>query len=138
MLKVFSLFKVQFKFDTDEVTDICIQCNHCNKNVTCQFSETVTINILLVFIKSVVFHHVGLSWMVENKELYKLSVEDHSIKKCTGGPWFNLKNVENYMAPYLSNSLSLYVKTDMTYYVSYMPLTKIIIGQMMQQTLAVE
>ena len=80
MLKVFSLFKVQFKFDTDEVTDICIQCNCFKKTVTCKFSEIVMIDILPVFIKAVVFYHVGLSWMIETEQKYKFSVEENFIE----------------------------------------------------------
>ena len=66
--KVFSLFKFRFKFDHKEVTDVSIQFNPYNKTVTYQFFETVTICILTVYIKAVVFHHVGLSWMIETKE----------------------------------------------------------------------
>ena len=58
--RVFSLLKVQFQFYNDEVTDIFFQCNCCNKTVTCQFSETMLIEFLHVFIKAVVYHHVGL------------------------------------------------------------------------------
>ena len=61
MIKVFYLFRVQHQFDNDEVTGVLIQCNICNKTVTCKFSKTVTIKILLVFTKYVVFHHVGYS-----------------------------------------------------------------------------
>ena len=49
----------------------------------------MTIDILPVFIKSVVFHHVGLSWMIETKDQYKFAVDDNFIELCTGGPWFN-------------------------------------------------
>ena len=67
MLKVFYLLKVQFQFDDDEVTDVCIQCNCCNKTVTYQFSETATIEILPAFTKAVVFHYVVLLCMTETK-----------------------------------------------------------------------
>ena len=75
MLKVFSLLNFQFKFDKDEVTDVCIQCNRCNKTVTGQFPETVTIYSLPVFIKSFVFHNVGLSCMIETHYQYTFDVE---------------------------------------------------------------
>ena len=68
MLRVVYLFQVQFKFDNDEITDVFIQCNHCKKIVTCQFYETLTIDILPVFIKTVVFCHVCLLFMIETKD----------------------------------------------------------------------
>ena len=39
-----------------------------------------TIYILPVFIKAVVFHHVGLSYMIETKDKYKSSVEEYFIE----------------------------------------------------------
>ena len=75
MLKVLSFFKFQFMFAKDKVIDIFIQCNCCNKTVTCKFSETVTIDILPVFIKAVLFNNYGLSWMILTKEKYEFSVE---------------------------------------------------------------
>ena len=50
-----------------------------NKTVTCQSSETATRDIFPVFIKAVVFDHVGFFWMIEAKEQYEFSIEEHSI-----------------------------------------------------------
>ena len=61
MLRVFYLFMVKYQFENDEVTGVWIKCIHCNKNVTFQFSKTLTIDILPVFIKATMFQHVGLS-----------------------------------------------------------------------------
>ena len=68
MLKVFPFFKV--KFDKYELTEVSIQCNRCNKTVTGELYETANINILPIFIKGVMFHHVGLSWMIPTKDQY--------------------------------------------------------------------
>ena len=114
MLKVFYFFTVKFKFGYDEVTDICIHCNHCSKTVTCNFSEKVTIDILTVFIKDSVLHHVGLSWMIETKYQYIFSVEEKFTEWCTGGLWFYKTIFGTYMAPYLRNYLSLTSKIDTT------------------------
>ena len=73
-------FIFQFQFDNDEMTGVCIKCNCCKKTVTCQFSETVTIDILPVFIKVVGFHNLGLSWMIETKDQYKFCVKAHFIE----------------------------------------------------------
>ena len=70
IINVFYLFIVQFQFEKYEVTHVFIQRNRSNKTVTCQFYETVKIDILTVLIKAVVFHHVGLSWMIETKYQY--------------------------------------------------------------------
>ena len=99
MTKVFYFFKVQFLFAKYEVTEFSIQCNGCNKTVTCGFSETVTIDILLVFIKAVVFRYVGLSWVIITKKQYGFSVEEHFIEWCTGGPWFNETVFQNLHGP---------------------------------------
>ena len=66
--------KVLFKFDNDEVTDVCIKFNRCNKTATCKCYETVTIDFLPVFIKAILFHHVGLLWMIKTKAIYTLSM----------------------------------------------------------------
>ena len=50
------------------------------KQLLVKFSETGTIYILPVFIKDVVFHHAGLSWMIQIKEQYKLAVEENFIE----------------------------------------------------------
>ena len=70
IIKVFYFFKAQFQFDKYEVTEVSIQCNFCNKTVSCKFSETVTIDIFPFFIIADLFHHVGLSWMILTKEKY--------------------------------------------------------------------
>ena len=71
------------------MTEVCIQCNPCNKTVTCQLSKTVMIDILLVFIKCVLFSHVVLSLIIETNYHYKFSVEEHFIEWCTELPRFN-------------------------------------------------
>ena len=80
MLKLFSFFKARFQFDNDELIDAWIQCNNCNKIVTCKISEPVTIDILPVFVKVFALRCVGLSWMIETKEQYTLSAEACSAK----------------------------------------------------------
>ena len=52
------------------------------KNVSCQISDIEQRNfikkqILSVFTKSVVFHHIGLSWIIETKEQYSFAVNEH-------------------------------------------------------------
>ena len=55
VLKVFSLFLVQYQYKYDEVVGVRIQCTNCNKNFPCQISETGTKYIIPVYIKAVVF-----------------------------------------------------------------------------------
>ena len=45
------------------------------------------------------FHHVGLSWMIETKEKYAFAVEEHFIEQCKVGPFFNKKNCQNLHSP---------------------------------------
>ena len=72
MLKVFSLFKLQVQFDGDEMSEVWIQCTCCNKFVHSHISDIKQDNftkkqILTVLIKAVMFHHVGIYWMIEMK-----------------------------------------------------------------------
>ena len=41
--------------------------------------------ILPVFIKAAVFHHVGISWMIEMEEQCDFSVDGYYAKWCTRG-----------------------------------------------------
>ena len=83
MRKVFYLFKARFLFDNDEMTHITIKYICCNKTFNIKFSS---------FTKSVVFHHVGLSWPIQTKEQKKFAVEEQFIEWCTVGKWLNETN----------------------------------------------
>ena len=52
-----------------------------------------------IFIKAVVFNHVGLSWMILNKDQYEFSVEQKFIEWCTGVPWFHNTIFRNLHGP---------------------------------------
>ena len=52
-----------------------------------------------IFIKAVVFNHVGLSWMILNKDQYEFSVEQKFIEWCTGVPWFHNTICHNLHGP---------------------------------------
>ena len=138
MLKVISFFGVQFQFDKNGVTYLCIKCNRFNKTVTCQFSETVTIYILPVLSKLLCFV------MLVYPGLYKPRSNTYSLLKnillngVQEDHVFMKQLFRTYMDPYLSNSLSLLVKIDVTQCVACMPTTNKIINQLMQQTLVVE
>ena len=84
IIKAFYFFEIQA-----EVTQFCIQCNCFKKKYNCQFSKTMTIDILPDFIKAVVFHHVTFSLMVETKEQYTFSVEENCVEWRTRVLWFN-------------------------------------------------
>ena len=45
--------------------------------------------ILPFFIKVVVFHHVGISWIIKMEEQYDFSVDEYYEEFFTGGPCFN-------------------------------------------------
>ena len=83
IIKVFSFFIVQFEFSKYEATKVLIQCNNFSKSENFELYETVTIDILIVFIKDIVFHNVGLSWMILTKDQYEFDVEENCIEWCT-------------------------------------------------------
>ena len=64
MLKVFSLFMVPYQFEKYSVTVVWIKCTKFKNKFTCQFPKTVKTNILHFLVKSVVFHHLSLSWLI--------------------------------------------------------------------------
>ena len=45
------------------------------------------------------FHHIGLSCMIETKDQYTFNVEGKFIEWCTGGPWFNETICRNLHVP---------------------------------------
>ena len=49
--------------------------------------------------KTVVFHRIGLSWMILIKEQYAFFVEENSIEWCTRRAWFYEKNCWNLHGP---------------------------------------
>ena len=69
-----------------------IKCTHCNnKKIPCQLSKTLTIDILPVFIKAILFHRVGLSWVIQTKNIYDFAVDEHFPCWCTTEPWYYKK-----------------------------------------------
>ena len=48
----------------------------------------MTIDIIPFFIKPVVFHNVGISWMIQTKEKFYPS-SDETFRWYTGGLWYN-------------------------------------------------
>ena len=93
-INVFSLFKLQVKFDGDELSQSWIHFSCCKKVVHCQIYEVKQSNftrkkILPVFIKAIVLHHVGLSWMIATNDQHYFAMDEHYEEWCTGGLWFS-------------------------------------------------
>ena len=68
-----------------------------SKRVPCMLSETLGIDILSVLIKSFLFHHVGLSWMLETKDKYDYAVDENNSLWLTGGSWYNTTIFQNLL-----------------------------------------
>ena len=49
----------------------------------------MTIDILPIFIRDVLFHRVGFYWVILTREQYEFYLEENFIEWCTGGPYFN-------------------------------------------------
>ena len=67
MLNVFFLM-VQFEYKGDDMTSVWVKFNNCNKYDKSQISEIALKDIIPVFTKAVVFHHVGPSCMIQTNE----------------------------------------------------------------------
>ena len=76
---------------------MCTCCNNCFHYHISEVRQEFSTNkeILPVFIKAFVFHHVGLSWMIETKEQINFAVDKQYVYWCTGGTWFNWEICHN-------------------------------------------
>ena len=59
----------------------------------------MTIDILLIFIKSIVLHHVGVSQMIKTKEQYNYAVNYNLPLWRIEGPWLNQTIFQNLHGP---------------------------------------
>ena len=58
------MFIVKFEYENNiELIGVYIHFDGCKRHVHCNISEAVGKYIITVFIKSVVFHHVGILWL---------------------------------------------------------------------------
>ena len=51
------------------------------------------------FIKSIVFHHVALSWMIKTREKFEFDFDEKNHHWCKGGPWYNTTIFYNLHGP---------------------------------------
>ena len=76
MLKVYSMLIVKFVYKYGKyLIDVYIQCENFNKHVHCEVLYTFTKYIIPSFIKSVVFPHVFISWLIQTKEQIQFDVD---------------------------------------------------------------
>ena len=128
---------VQFQSENNEVTCVWINCTHCNKQLPCPLSKTVTICTPPVYQSRC----VSSCWSIvgdRNKGSMWFSVYGNSPYRCTSGPWYNATICKNYNKLYLRIHLLLYTKTDMNWFASYTYITNLMISQLIQQDLVVE
>ena len=67
---------VQYQSEDDEVTIVQIKCTNFNKLSPRLISEIVTIYTIPVFIKAFVFHHVGISWLLQKNYRIDFDVDE--------------------------------------------------------------
>ena len=68
-LKVFPLFKIRLWYDKIIVQKqvpyyVVIMCINCGKNIGCSLDNQVIEYFITDFVTNMVFHNVGLSWIV--------------------------------------------------------------------------
>ena len=51
--------------------------------------ETNYQEIITTFVLNKMLHHVGMIWIIENREDLKYDMEIHNSDWITGGPWYN-------------------------------------------------
>ena len=96
---------VKFEYKYDDLTSVWIHCTNCNIYVHFQTSKIVWKEIIPVFIKVVVFHHVYLSWMIQTKYQIQVDGDEYVSNFCRDAQWYNATFFTNYMALYLNISL---------------------------------
>ena len=71
------MFMVQFGYIYDKyLIVVYIPCAICNKNVNFDMYDIVAKGIIVVFIKAVLFIHVGLSWLIQAKKKIELYIDE--------------------------------------------------------------
>ena len=71
---------------------VCQKCGYSKLVATkyyCHISDIKHGNftkkqIFHIFIKAVMFHYVGLTWMIEMEEKFYFAVDEHDEEWCTG------------------------------------------------------
>ena len=95
----------QFKIKNTGVRGECIKCTNCNKHIHFYISILILEDIIPVFIKAIVFNHVGISYIIKSKEKIEFPVDDFLLagKKKSRGIMQNF--FTTCMALYLNISL---------------------------------
>ena len=68
---------------------VWIECTNSNKHVNGKMSDTITKDIIPVFIESVVFRHVGISLLIQTKEQIDFDADKTCYPLWKDGPWYN-------------------------------------------------
>ena len=117
-LKIFSMFKMRFCYDKENVEvnvveNIAIRCNNCGKetglsmkNVNNNYKEIIT-NFLL----NTMLYHVGMSQIIEATKKLKYNIEKNNPDWITGGPWYNTSICKNLHGTVLGKYI-INVRTD--------------------------
>ena len=71
---------VQFSYkDNEDLARVLIICARSKRNVNFNISDKVGKDTIHVFIKSVVFHHVDISWLIQSEDKLILMLMKHVL-----------------------------------------------------------
>ena len=73
--------------DSKNLMGVWIQCTNSNKRLHCEILDTVTKDIIMVFIKDVGFHRIGISWLNQTKEKISFDVDKTCAPWCKYFSW---------------------------------------------------
>ena len=78
---------------------VWIQCKIFKNSFHFQISKTVSKYIIPVFIRAILFHRVGILWMIQTKEKIDFSDDENLSCWCKYGPWYNAIICNNLHGP---------------------------------------
>ena len=95
LFKVFAMFNMRLWYDKENceenvVVNIAIRCRNCGKNgLSMKNKNTNYKDMITKFVLNTVLHHVGMSWIIENKQQLEYDIAKHNPDWITDVPWYN-------------------------------------------------
>ena len=90
MLKLFYMFMIKIYYKDNNITrGISTKCINIKKLGSYELKNGNISETIPVFVKSVVFQNIGISWIIESKELVKFIIEEQCCSCIVNGHWYN-------------------------------------------------
>ena len=64
-------------------------CINCGKNIGCSLDNQKIENFITPFIANMVYHHIGVSWIIQSNKNISFDFQKHCPSWIINGPWYN-------------------------------------------------